>query len=562
MSKILKIEIHKWIKSYRKQLCQLLGCIFTTSFCTFLQPLVIRKITDDGMNKGNMSYIVSFSFCLLMLSCILQLINLYQTKILVGIHNDSVRLLYEKAYFKLGKLKISYFEKMNGTEILNMITNDISSISLLTDKIAAITLTSVLQFFGGIIGLLFLNWPMALCVILLIPAKYFLISILSKEKCISSEKFINSNRECVGWLADCSDGIYEMKLWNLFGLKIGEFRKLQKENIRLYTKNELLDQYKNISICIIDAVTMFALYLFSGYLIIRGKFSIGTAFAFITYVGYISSPISFFVDIKYFFSEIKPALYRFYNFMCEEEEIYNLEKKSKNEEATNHQSTSELVLAITDLSFKYDSDEWILKNVNLKLRHGEKIAIIGENGSGKSTLLKLISGFLEPNSGKIEINGIDVKTLGVEKLREHIAVVTQNPYLFNGTIRENVNLDGKAKEKKVIEACKNSGAMTFISKLHGKLDQHIGKKGTQLSGGEKQKVVVARALLKEAEIVLLDEATTGYDKLSNEIMMKNICEKFKDKTMIFITHNEKELKNIDKVYKLSGGLINEIEKKG
>lgn len=200
--------------------------------------------------------------------------------------------------------------------------------------------------------------------------------------------------------------------------------------------------------------------------------------------------------------------------------------------------------------------------MNLKLRHGEKIAIIGENGSGKSTLLKLISGFLEPNSGKIEINGIDVKTLGVEKLREHIAVVTQNPYLFNGTIRENVNLDGKAKEKKVIEACKNSGAMTFISKLHGKLDQHIGKKGTQLSGGEKQKVVVARALLKEAEILLLDEATTGYDKLSNEIMMKNICEKFKDKTMIFITHNEKELKNIDKVYKLSGGLINEIEKKG
>ena len=214
------------------------------------------------------------------------------------------------------------------------------------------------------------------------------------------------------------------------------------------------------------------------------------------------------------------------------------------------------------MSFKYDSDEWILKNVNLKLRHGEKIAIIGENGSGKSTLLKLISGFLEPNSGKIEINGIDVKTLGVEKLREHIAVVTQNPYLINGTIRENVNLDGKAKEKKVIEACKNSGAMTFISKLHGKLDQHIGKKGTQLSGGEKQKVVVARALLKEAEILLLDEATTGYDKLSNEIMMKNICEKFKDKTMIFITHNEKELKNIDKVYKLSGGLINEIEKKG
>lgn len=137
---------------------------------------------------------------------------------------------------------------------------------MLTDKIAAITLTSVLQFFGGIIGLLFLNWPMALCVILLIPAKYFLISILSKEKCISSEKFINSNRECVGWLSDCIDGIYEMKLWNLFGLKIGEFRKLQKENIRLYTKNELLDQYKNISICIIDAVTMFALYLFSGYL--------------------------------------------------------------------------------------------------------------------------------------------------------------------------------------------------------------------------------------------------------------------------------------------------------
>ena len=147
---------------------------------------------------------------------------------------------------------------------------------------------------------------------------------------------------------------------------------------------------------------------------------------------------------------------------------------------------------------------------------------------------------------------------GVEKLREKLAVIPQNPYLFQGTIEENINVDGKSSYEEVVSACEKSGALAFITKLENGFDYQIGKNAAKLSGGEKQKIAVARALLKEADILLMNEATEGYDAESSMALHRLLCAELAEKTIIFVTHRYEELEDVDKVYRLSNGVINQI----
>ena len=195
------------------------------------------------------------------------------------------------------------------------------------------------------------------------------------------------------------------------------------------------------------------------------------------------------------------------------------------------------------------------KGISLCVKKGERIAIVGENGSGKSTLLNLLAGFYRPQKGIIKLYGAPVELMDIQDMRNRIAVISQRPYLFQGTIEENVNIDGKASRDAVVEACRKSGALGFIEKLDHGFGQKIGQDGAKLSGGERQKIAVARALLKNADILLMDEATEGFDVESNEALRELLHSELKNKTIVFITHKYKELESVDKVYRLSKGIL-------
>ena len=181
--------------------------------------------------------------------------------------------------------------------------------------------------------------------------------------------------------------------------------------------------------------------------------------------------------------------------------------------------------------------------------------IVGGGYHGKSTLLNLLAGFYRPQKGIIKLYGAPVELMDIQDMRNRIAVISQRPYLFQGTIEENVNIDGKASRDAVVEACRKSGALGFIEKLDHGFGQKIGQDGAKLSGGERQKIAVARALLKNADILLMDEATEGFDVESNEALRELLHSELKNKTIVFITHKYKELESVDKVYRLSKGIL-------
>lgn len=531
-------------------------CIISISIITFVQPLIIRQITDRGMIGKDIKCILDFSIFLLLISLMGQIIEVIQTSLFSDAHNEFTCFLYTKVYWKMNRLKLQYFDEKGSADFTNMIRTDISNMASITDQITAISVSSILQVGSGIIGLSIIDWKMAIFVVSFIPIKYGIISYFSKRKSVVMQEWIENERKFSGWFGDCIHGIYEMKVWNLFQFKSNRFEKLQRKMLESYRKNIMLDQYRNISMSMLDSVINAVLYILAGVFIVNNKLTVGSAFAFITYSGYIMSPISFFVNMKYYFAQIKPSAERFSEFLQQPEENQGNIK----EEANNYcdAATKHSIVEVEHVCFGYSPEQLVLRDVSFSVYPGEKIAIIGENGSGKSTLLNVLSGIYQAQQGEIKIQGCPVSMQGVEKLREKLAVIPQNPYLFQGTIEENINVDGKSSYEEVVSACEKSGALAFITKLENGFDYQIGKNAAKLSGGEKQKIAVARALLKEADILLMDEATEGYDAESSMALHRLLCAELAEKTIIFVTHRYEELEDVDKVYRLSNGVINQI----
>lgn len=537
---------------YKKYFPGIFCCFLGSAFVTFLQPLIIRQITDFGMLQKNMKYILLFSGILIIVSLSQQELNIIQTRLFSNVHNQFTHFLYEKTYWKINRMKIQYFDERGSAELINTISMDIDNVASVVDQITQLSISSILQIIGGIVGLSLLDWKLALLIEAIIPLKFIIVSYCANKKREVFEQWIEDKRKFMSWFAECINGIHEMKLWNLFQVKNPQFESQQKDLMDSYKRNAMLDEYSTVSVVVMDTAVNVLLYILSGFFIIKGEFTIGGAFAFITYSAYVVNPISSLINIKYYFAQIEPSAKRLFRLWGQPEEA---EMKLNEMEHGQILQEGDIVFEVKDLFFGYESNHPILNGVSLCVKKGERVAIIGENGSGKSTLLNLLAGFYQPQKGKIKLYGVPAELINIQDMRNRIAVVSQRPYLFQGTIEENVNIDGKASREAVIEACRKSGALSFIEKFDYGFGQKIGQDGAKLSGGERQKIAVARALLKNADVLLMDEATEGFDVESNEALHKLLHNELKDKTIIFVTHKYRELEGVDKVYRLSKGIL-------
>lgn len=504
------------------------------------------------MLQKNMKYILFFSGILIIISLTQQELNIIQTRLFSNVHNQFTHSLYKKTYWKINRMKIQYFDERGSAEIINTISMDIDNVSSVVDQITQFSISSILQIIGGIVGLSLLDWKLAILIEAIIPLKFITVSYFANKKRKVFEHWIEDKRKFMGWFAECINGIHEMKLWNLFQVKNLQFECQQKDLMDSYKKNAMLDEYSTVSVVVMDTVVNALLYILSGLFIIKGEFTIGGAFAFITYSAYVVNPISSLINIKYYFAQIEPSAKRLFKLWEQPEET---EMKLHAVASDKISQGKDIVFEIKDLFFGYEPSRSILNGVSLSVKKGERIAIIGENGSGKSTFLNLLAGFYQPQKGIIKLCGVPAELMNIQDIRSRIAVISQRPYLFQGTIEENVNIDGKASRDRVIEACKKSGALSFIEKFDHEFEQKIGQDGAKLSGGERQKIAVARALLKNAEILLMDEATEGFDVESNEALHELLNNELKNMTIIFITHKYRELEGVDKVYRLSKGIL-------
>lgn len=540
-------ETLKWVLRrlyrYRVRIGWITVSFLLLTVLSFFRPLIIRQITDEGMLNQNMAVIAGASLFLLVLALIEQGLELVQTRMFLKLRNQTQYQLFREVFERLLHLKVSYFEERNSSEIMSTLNADVMNVSGVADRSVMFLFSYILRMVSGFVGLLVISWKLALLVLLVVPLKYLIVRTLAARKKMLMEQVMEQVRDFSGWFGDTLNGIREVKLWNLYGQTLAVFKEKQERMIERDEALAMNDAWNMSLELLLEWGLQAVLYICGGVLLCRGELTIGSVFSFLSYSAYVTGPIAAIFNMKLIFARILPAAGRLLEFLGLETETEVL--------SDGRAELCPGTLELSGVCFSYGERE-VLKGVDLVLHPGERVAVIGANGSGKSTILNLLLRFLEPASGEIRLDGRRIGELPLAQYRELFSVVSQEPYLFQMTAEENINLKGNLTEAEIREACRKSGADTFLKTI----DRITGQNGAKLSGGEKQKLAIARAIGKDAPIVLLDEANSGFDPQSDRYLAQIIREEFRGKTILMITHRYENLKEFDRVYRLvDGGLV-------
>ena len=528
---------------YKKTIVVIVGCLLVSTGLNLCVPLISRRIMDDGFIGGNKKLLIELVLVSMVIYTINSLIDLIKEKKRVDISAKIQYFLSEQSFSHLMKLRVNYFNNTNYAETLNNINMDINQMTSVADSSVFFVITQAFSMTGGIIGLFIIDFRMTILVLLFIPIKCVVMKYFAKKQKQIMDEFIKKNQKYAKWFGDTVGGVREVKLFNILDRKHEEFDQNQKDIIEKQKQMNMLGQWNTITDSLMVQFLSTLLYILGANLVFDLQLSVGSVFAFITYSSYVTGPISAILNIGYLLSGIIPSTKRYYAFMDLEEE-------------TDNGETAALCpddLKLQQVSFAYEKEKYVLKDVDILFAKGSKTAIIGRNGSGKTTIINLLTRMYEPTSGKIMLGTEDISELPLPEYRNMVSVVSQQIYLFNDTIRNNICLYKRVDDVIVEEACKDSGLEDFIKEVS--LDYVVGQNGAMLSGGQKQKIALARALIHDKPIVIFDEATSNTDAYSEQQINGLLDTKLKEKTVIVITHKKEILNIVDQIVVLKEGVV-------
>lgn len=544
-------RILQLIKPYTKKIIIVMVCTLSLALIRVLNPLISKQLIDSGFMEMNFTAIVKYSLAVFLLVIIEQGIAVVHAKYRIYIDSILSFTLAKSALKKIFRLRLHFFNNTKIGEIINNVNNDVQNTSAITSEKVFTMVTFVFSIVGGLVGLAIINWKLTILAILMVPSQFLIVKHLSKKKRELFELNMKKYESFWGWYSDIIGGVKEIKLWSIRTIMMGIFVKKQRELIHSNVKIAYLDKANQILDNVISSAIIAIIYLVGAAMIFNGSLTLGGLFAFISYINFVTYPFFYLMEIGgYIFSTILPSAERLFNFFDLEGECSLTGQKRIRLYAGDVRGN----ISFENVSFSYENEK-ILDDVSFEIKRGEKIALTGANGSGKTTIINLLLRFFKPDSGRITLDGTDISSISLRDYRECISVICQDIYLFDASIKDNITLFRKMDDGTVFNAARQSAADEFINKMSEKYEAMIGRNGSQISGGEKQKIAVARAFAKKAPILIMDEATSNLDAESDALVNKILESEFNDVTAIIITHKPDILKKVDKVLALKKGKV-------
>ena len=500
--------------------------------------------------KMDLDYIKGIAIFLGILYLVGALFGYLQNFILSTVSNRYAEKLRNSISDKINKLPLRYFDNHEMGDILSRITNDVDSISQNLNNSLASLVSSITLFIGCIIMMFYTNWIMALTAILSsIIGFIFMAVILSK-----SQKYFNKKQEELGNLNAHIEEIYSghniVKVYNATDDAKNEFDKL---NGKLYTwnlKSQFLSGLMPSLMGFIGNFGYVAVCVVGALLTMNDVISFGVIVAFMLYVRLFTSPLSQIAQGMTGLQSAAAAGERVFN-LLEEDEMSNQDHIKNKLDIKDTKGNIEF----KDVNFSYNKSKKIINDFNVKVKKGEKIAIVGPTGSGKTTIVNLLMKFYDINDGDIVIDGISSKDLTRENIHDLFTMVLQDTWLFDGTVRENIIFNRKnVSDEEIWNALKTVGIDHFIRSLPGGLDAKIDD-GEAISSGQKQLLTIARAMIEDSPFLILDEATSNVDTRTEELVQKAMDKLTKGKTSFIIAHRLSTIKNADKILVMKDGKI-------
>ncbi|MDB5169185.1 MAG: (1--_2) glucan export composite transrane/ATP-binding protein [Candidatus Saccharibacteria bacterium] len=462
------------------------------------------------------------------------------------------RLLSERYFKHLLSLPQQYFDTELTGKIINRMSRGISQISQFTQMMSNNFLQFIFSTVFSLIIVFYYSWQVGLMLTLLYPVFIWLTTRTSSrwqgyQKTINAEQDAASGRfaEAIGQVKVVKSYLQEKRELSVFSKHLGTAVKTTKPQSMFWHKQDVVRRS-------VLNVIFLAIYAYIFIAAAHGRYSISTMVLLIQYAALIRIPIfsiSFLVDqTQRTISNTKD----YFEAMDEQPAIVDAD-------AASELKVTEAAINFKDVTFAYKDGNAVLKGVSFDLPADSKTALVGESGEGKTTITSMLLRLYSVDSGSITIDGQDITHVTQASLRQNIAVVFQEPALFSGTVRENIAYaNPRATDKQVIAAANAANAHEFISKFDKGYDSEIGERGLKLSGGQKQRLAIARALLKDAPILILDEATSSLDSKSERMVQEALERLMKGRTTLIIAHRLSTIQAVDQIVTIRGGLVDEV----
>ena len=539
---IAMVKLH-WLRLAAAVLCML-----GVAACTAASAYLIKPVLDEIFIDKKADMLKMLSFLVLLIFLVKSLCAWGQGYLMSYVGNRIVADLRQQLYDHLQRLSLSFFDKTPTGILMSRITNDVNQIQTAVKDCITGMIRDALSVVGLVGVVFYRDWQLAIIAVLSLPFAFFpIVKFGQKLRAIGTQSL-----EAMG---DITVILHETiggnRIVKAFGMEDYEKERFSKENMRSFDysmKSAYVNALSPPLMEFFGGIGIVAIIWYGGYSVIEGISTPGNFFSFLAALILLYEPIKRMSGMNNTLQQGIAAAYRVYEVLDTPSEIVDKPGAVQLPPITHG-------IAFEHVHFNY-GNEPVLKDIHFKVGAGEVVAIVGVSGAGKTTLVNLIPRFYEVTEGAIRVDGKDIRDVTIASLRSQIGIVTQQTILFNDTVRNNIAYGGIRKnEKDIINAARAANAFDFIMKLPQGLDTMIGEQGVLLSGGERQRVCIARALLKNAPILILDEATSSLDSESELEVQKALENLMAGRTTLVIAHRLSTIKNADRIVALADGQL-------
>ena len=553
-TKILK---RIWREHTKKYIWPLIGAMILTALTAGTEAFAVsllNPIFDEGF-IGKNGHIL-FVLCA-------QIVGLYflkgwlyfaQTLILTHISTRTVQSIQQKVFAHLLSLDIKFFNNNSSGQMLSRIINDCNSITNIAINFITHIFKDLITFISMFALMLYYSWQMCLVVFVFFPIGAVAVSIIMKKtKAIAKQ----STQKAADFISQLSESFQNVKIIKSYCMERFEINRMKSTLDTIFNLQMKTVKTTTMSTPVIESLSgliMAGIIIFGGWQIAHGYLTTG---GFVTFLGaWVSmyKPLKSLINFRVQLQTALISAARVY-------EVIDTKPSIKDNVDAMELRNVKGDIDIKNVSFEYEVGKPIIKNLNISIKQGQTIALVGASGGGKSTIVNLIPRFFEPTTGEILIDGININKYTQESLRKNTSLVSQDVILFDDTIRNNIAY-GKGEDEfntvtdeEIIEASKSANAYNFITAMSNGYQTKVGEKGVRLSGGQKQRISIARAIIKDAPILLLDEATSALDTESEFEVQTALDNLMKNRTTIVIAHRLSTIKNADMIYVIEKGAV-------
>jgi len=544
-----------------------LFCAALTTVCELVLPLIMRYITNEGLYRlASLSVRTIGSLGLLYLGLrIVDALASYYMADMGHVMGAKIETdMRRDAYSHLQKLSNTYYNNTKVGQIMGRITNDLFDVTEFAHHCPEEFFIAGIKIFISFIILAGIHLPLTLIIFLVVPVMIGVCMSLN----FKMRGAFSKQRNQIGELnARIEDSLLGQKVVKAFTNEDEEKRKFERDNGQFLDIKKETYRYMaafQTTTKIFDGIMYLAVLVAGGIFMIKGMIMPGDLVAYMLYVTTMIATIRRIIEFAEQFQRGMTGIERFLQIMDADIEIFD------DPDAIEMKGTQGNIV-FENVSFEYPDDHNIVfTGLNLSIRHGEKVAIVGPSGGGKTTLCNLIPRFYDVTEGRILIDGEDIRHFTLKSLRTNVGIVQQDVYLFSGTIYENIIYGrGDALKEEVVEAAKRAGAHEFIMNLKDGYDTYVGERGVKLSGGQKQRISIARVFLKNPPVIILDEATSALDNESEFAVAESLARLSEGRTTLTIAHRLSSIRNSDRILVLTekgiaeeGNHENLLEKRG